>query len=160
MKKEPIKRKEMQENQPLLRKSSLYVSFLLLTLLGIASCKPAKPGNPERFKEGVFEIPAGEGYSKTIVTRKDSLQIEEYYKITERTTENGLSEQREKKVDTLYITWKNNFFYTLSMKSPKTDLDKDKIFVQITAVKDSSYNFTAKIGYSDFEQRGEVFKVK
>ena len=46
------------------------------------------------------------------------------------------------------------------MKSPKTDLDKDPIFVQITKVTDSSYSFTAKIGYSNFKQKGTVYKVK
>jgi len=46
------------------------------------------------------------------------------------------------------------------MKSPKTKLDKDPIFVQITKVTDSSYSFTAKIGYSKFTQKGVVYKVK
>ena len=63
-------------------------------------------------------------------------------------------------IDTLYITWKNNFFYTLKMKSPKKEIDKQPIFVQITKVKDSSYSFSAKVGYSNFKQDGTVFKIK
>ena len=46
------------------------------------------------------------------------------------------------------------------MKSPKNDLDKDPIFVQITRIGDSSYDFTAKIGYSEFKQKGIVYKIK
>ncbi|MDB9955931.1 hypothetical protein OAD46_01655, partial [Flavobacteriaceae bacterium] len=60
----------------------------------------------------------------------------------------------------LYITWKNNFFYTLKMKSPKNDLDKDPIFVQINKLSATSYDFTAKIGFSEFKQKGTVFKIE
>ena len=45
------------------------------------------------------------------------------------------------------------------MKNLKTRLDKDPIFVRITKVTDSSYNFTVKIGYSKFKQKGTVYKV-
>ena len=109
---------------------------------------------------GVFEIPAGKGYSKTIVTRVDSLQIEEYVKYTEISTDSGVFKRENKIIDTLYIKWKNNFFYTLKMKSPKTELDKDPIFVQINKLSDSSYDFTAKIGFSEFKQKGTVYKIK
>jgi len=145
-----------------IKASKFYLTscFLLLTSIFLSSCKTEFKGNPDRFKKGVFEIPAGEGYGKTTVIRKDSLQIETYEKITEITTENGLIEKKEAHIDTLFIKWKNNFFYTLRMKSPKTDLDKDPIFVQITEVKENSYNFTAKIGYSDFKQDGTFYKVK
>ena len=64
-----------------------------------------------------------------------------------------------KNIDTLYITWKNNFFYTLKMKSPLTDLDNDPIYVQINKLSDSSYNFTAKIGFSEFKQKGTLYKI-
>jgi len=43
------------------------------------------------------------------------------------------------------------------MKNPKTDLDKDPIFVQINKVTDTSYDFTAKIGYSKFKQKGTLY---
>ena len=152
-------RKEKIEKRKFFHIKIGIISCLLL-LISFSSCKTDFKGNSDRFKEGVFEIPAGEGYSKTIIIRKDSLQIEEYEKITEITNENGISQKREKRIDTLYITWKNNFFYTLKMKSPKTELDKDPIFVQITEVKDSSYNFTAKIGYSDYKNNGTFYKVK
>jgi hypothetical protein len=128
------------------------VSFLL-------SCS-SKNNDASRFKTGVFEIPAGKGYSKTIVTRIDSLQIEEYTKFTEISTDSGVFKKESTIIDTLFIKWKNNFFYTLKMKSPKTDLDKDPIFVQINKITENSYDFTAKIGFSEFKQKGTFFKVK
>ncbi|CAL2093769.1 hypothetical protein [Tenacibaculum sp. 190524A02b] len=134
--------------------------FLLISFMFIVSCSPEKKGDPTRFKKGVFEIPAGNSYGKTIITRIDSLQIEEYTKKTSVSTNNGLSDKEVKHIDTLFIKWKNNFAYTLRMKNPKTKLDKDPIFVQITKVTENSYEFTAKIGYSNFKQKGTVYKVK
>ena len=90
----------------------------------------------------------------------DSLQIESYSKLASISNDTTTLEKEEKRIDTLYIQWKNNFFYTLKMKSPKTPLDKDPIFVQITKVADSSYSFTAKIGYSNFETKGVAYKIK
>lgn len=132
---------------------------LIVTIL-LFACQTEPKGDASRFREGVFEIPAGESYSKTIITRKDSLQIEEYTKFIEVSTDSTITKKKINKVDTLYITWKNNFFYTLKMKSPKKELDHDPIFVQITKVTDSSYNFSAKIGFSDFKQNGTVYKIK
>ena len=136
---------------------------LILIFIGVllfSSCGPEKDIDALRFKTGVFEIPAGKGYSKTIVTRIDSLQIEEYVKFAEISADSGVFQKETKKIDTLYIKWKNNFFYTLKMKSPKNDLDNDPIFVQITKVTDTSYNFTAKIGFSEFKQKGTLYKVE
>lgn len=133
--------------------------FLTLTVI-FSSCQPELKGDAERFKLGVFEIPAGKGYSKTTITRVDSLQIEEYSKYIEVSTDSGSFQKEVKRIDTLYIKWKNNFFYTLKMKSPRTDADKDPIFVQITKVLEDSYEFSAKIGYSKFKQDGKVYKVK
>lgn len=135
------------------------LGFLVIILL-LAACSPKSKGDPTRFKHGTFEIPAGEGYSKTIIIRKDSLQIERYSKIVSISTDSAVTEKRIEHIDTLFITWKNNFAYTLKMKNPKTDLDKDPIFVQITKVTDTSYDFLAKIGYSNFKQKGTVYKVK
>ncbi len=132
---------------------------ILIIVFFLSSCSSKKASNAERFKLGVFEIPAGKGYSKTIVTRIDSIQIEEYTKYTEISTDSGVFRKETKNIDTLYITWKNNFFYTLKMKSPKTELDKDPIFVQINKLSDSSYDFTAKIGFSEFKQKGTVYKI-
>ena len=133
---------------------------ILIIVLFLSSCNSKKASNAERFKLGVFEIPAGKGYSKTIVTRIDSLQVEEYIKYTEISTDSGVFKRENKIIDTLYIKWKNNFFYTLKMKSPQTELDKDPIFVQINKLSDSSYDFTAKIGFSEFKQKGTVYKIK
>ena len=132
----------------------------LIIVLFLYSCNSKKAKDAERFKLGVFEIPAGKGYSKTIVTRVDSLQIEEYIKYTEISTDSGVFKKESKIIDTLYIKWKNNFFYTLKMKSPQTELDNDPIFVQINTLSDSSYDFTAKIGFSEFKQKGTVYKIK
>jgi len=131
-------------------------SFLFVLL----SCNSEIKDNSNRFKEGIFEIPAGKGYSKTIITRKDSLQIEEYEKIVNLSNDSITSVKRIKNIDTLYIKWKNNFFYSLKMKSPKKELDKDPIYIQITQVTDSSYSFKAKIGFSKFTSEGNIYKIK
>lgn len=143
-----------------LNKGKLIFFALFSLLLFLTSCKSEMKDNSDRFKKGVFEIPAGEGYSKTTIIRKDSLQIEEYEKIVSISNDSTSNEKRIKHIDTLYIKWKNNFFYSLKMKSPKKELDKDPIYVQITKVTDSSYSFTAKIGFSKFKQDGTVYKVK
>jgi len=46
------------------------------------------------------------------------------------------------------------------MKSPKKELDKDPIYVQIVKVTDDSYSFSAKIGFSKFKTDGTIYKVK
>ncbi|CAM1361589.1 conserved hypothetical protein [Tenacibaculum sediminilitoris] len=136
-----------------------YLLTFLVLFLAIA-CTPEKKGDPTRFVHGTFEIPAGDNYGKTTIVRKDSLQIEEYTKKVSISTDSLVTEKEIQHIDTLYIKWKNNFAYTLRMKNPKTDLDKDPIFVQITKVTDSSYNFSARIGYSKFTQKGTVYKIK
>jgi len=69
----------------------VFTSVLFLCgLLFLLSCSSNKDNDASRFKTGVFEIPAGKGYSKTIVTRIDSLQIEEYTKFTEISTDSGV----------------------------------------------------------------------
>lgn len=137
----------------------IIITLFVLTL--ILSCKePIIIDNNNQFKTGIFEIPAGEGYSKTTITRIDSIQIEEYTKTISISTDSTVNERSEKHIDTLFIEWKSNFSYILTMKSPKTSLDKDKIFVSINKVTDSSYSFTAKIGYSKYKQTGTVYKAK
>lgn len=142
------------------KKPSLLKVFVVTLVIILTSCNQNQTTDASRFKTGTFEIPAGKGYSKTILNRIDNLQIEEYSKYRQISTDSGVFQKEIKRIDTLYITWKNNFFYTLKMKSPKNDLDKDPIFVQITRIGDSSYDFTAKIGYSEFKQKGIVYKIK
>ena len=134
--------------------------LLVITSFLIISCTSEIKNNANRFKEGIFTIPAGDGYSKTTIKRMDSLQIEAYEKIISISTDSTSQEKRIQHIDTLYITWKNNFFYTLKMKSPKKELDKDPIYVQITKITDSSYDFSAKIGFSKFATNGTIYKVK
>lgn len=113
--------------------------IVLCTL--IFSCK--NDGlDPERFKTGNFEIPAGKGYEKTIIIRQDSLQIEKY----------------ENRIDSLSIFWKDNFNYTLKMLHPKTAIDEEPIHVKITDLKKNAYDFEAVIGHSNFVQKGTIFK--
>lgn len=131
------------------------IILLSMLLLALFSCKDEnKAPNPDhskletapdanRFKSGTFEIPAGKGYEKTTIIRKDSLQIEKY----------------EDRIDTLSISWKNNFNYTLKMLHPKTAIDEDPIHVKITSIKDSSYEFEAVIGHSNYVQKGEITKT-
>lgn len=129
--------------------------LLSVLLLALFSCKdknatPNPDGfrlgttpNPDRFKSGTFEIPAGKGYEKTIIIRKDSLQIEKY----------------DDRIDTLSISWKNNFNYTLKMLHPVIAIDEDPIHIKITSIKDKSYEFEAVIGNSNYVQKGEITKI-
>jgi len=141
------------------RNALFFALFSCLFLMILSSCSSEK-GDPERFRKGVFEVPAGKGYSKTTITRIDSIQIEEYDKIISISNDSVSGEKRIKQIDTLYIKWKNNFFYSLKMKSPKKQLDKDAIYVQITKITDDSYDFSAKIGFNKFLTDGTVYKVK
>ena len=94
--------------------------FTFLVFLLVFSCTPEKKGDPTRFKFGTFEIPAGDGYGKTTVVRKDSIQIEEYTKKISVSTDSLVYEKEVKHLDTLFIKWKNSFAYSLLMKNPKT----------------------------------------
>jgi len=121
-----------------MKKIVLLFSFFALLI----SCKEKTP-SPDRFKSGTFEIPADKSYSKTIITRIDSLQIEQY----------------EQKIDTFSISWKNNFNYTLVMINPKSVIDEDPIYVKITNIENDSYDFEAVIGHSNFVQKGSITKI-
>jgi hypothetical protein len=114
--------------------------FAVFTLL--ISCKD-EPLSPDRFKHGVFEIPAGKGYVKETIVRKDSLQISTY----------------GTQIDTMLITWKNNFNYTLQMIHPKTAIDKEPIHIKITTLEKDSYDFESTIGNSNFIQKGTIIKI-
>lgn len=130
------------------------ILLLSLLLLALFSCKDknAEPNtdysksetapSADRFKTGTFEIPEGKGYEKTIIIRKDSIQIEKY----------------ADRIDTLSITWKNNFNYTLKMLHPTSAIDEDPIHVKITSISKNSYTFEAVIGHSNFVQKGEIIK--
>ncbi|UAN00051.1 hypothetical protein K8354_07095 [Polaribacter litorisediminis] len=115
-----------------------------MLLFTLNSCKSEFEDNSDRFKLGVFEIPAGKGFVKETIIRKDSIQISKH----------------GDHIDTLSIKWKNNFFYTLKYINPKNDLQKDPMFVQINKLKENSYDFTVKIGFSKFSKKATMFKVK
>jgi hypothetical protein len=119
--------------------------YILLLLIFVISCKeiPIKDNN-NQFRTGVFEIPAGKNFVKETIIRKDSIQISKY----------------ENHIDTMSIKWKNNFFYTLKYINPKNDLQKDQMFVQINKVRENSYDFTVKVGFSNFSTKGTIYKVK
>ena len=106
------------------------------------SCKN-EPLNPDRFKYGTFEIPEGKGYEKETIIRKDSIQISTY----------------GTQVDTMLITWKDNFNYTLKMLHPKTAIDEDPIHIKITNIEKNSYDFESTIGHSNFVQKGKIKKT-
>ncbi len=114
--------------------------FIFLTIILLAACSQST-NKADRFKNGNFEIPAGDTYGKTIIIRKDTLQIELY----------------EKRMDSLSIHWKDNFNYTLQMLNPKREIDKDPIHVRITGLKEKSYDFEAVIGHSNFKQKGTIY---
>lgn len=126
--------------------SKFQVLFLIscFLFLNLVSCKSEFADNSDRFKEGVFEIPAGDNFVKETIIRKDTIQISKY----------------GNNVDTLSIKWKNNFFYTLKYLNPKNDLQKDPMYIQINKLYDDKYDFTVKIGFSKFSQKGTVYKIK
>ena len=117
---------------------------LILSVLIFSSCKSEFEDNSERFKVGVFEIPAGKDFVKETIIRKDSIQISKH----------------GNHIDTLSIKWKNNFFYTLKYINPKNDLEKDPMFIQINKINKDSYDFTVKIGFSKFAKKGTIYKTK
>jgi hypothetical protein len=121
------------------------IIFILFVSTVIISCKEAVivDGN-NKFKTGVFEIPAGKNFVKETLIRKDSIQISKH----------------DGHVDTLSIKWKNNFFYTLKYINPKNDLQKDPMFIQINKVYKDSYDFTVRIGFSNFTTKGTIHKLK
>lgn len=120
------------------------VLILVACLLLLNSCKSDFKDNSDRFKEGVFEIPAGKDFVKETIIRKDSIQISKY----------------GDQIDTLSIEWKNNFFYTLKYINPKNSLQKDPMFIQINKIREDSYDFTVKIGFSKFSKKGTIYKIK
>ena len=117
------------------------IALIIIVFIAILSCKNDTL-DADRFKTGIFEIPEGKGYKKTIIIRQNSIQIEKYID----------------RIDTLSIIWKNNFNYTLKMIHPKTAIDEDPIHVKITSLKKDSYDFEAVIGHSNFIQKGTIFK--
>lgn len=117
---------------------------LVLCVFSFTACKSDFKDNSDRFKVGVFEIPSGQDFVKETIIRKDTIQISKY----------------GDNIDTLSIKWKNNFFYTLKYINPKNNLQKDPMFVQINKLKEDSYDFTVKIGFSKFSKKGTIYKVK
>jgi len=120
------------------------ISYLLFGIIILASCKSEFEDNSDKFKQGVFEIPAGDNFVKETIIRKDSIQISKY----------------GDNIDTLSIKWKNNFFYTLKYINPKNSLQEDPMYIQINKIKEDSYDFTVKIGFSKFTKKGTIYKVK
>ncbi|MDG1812238.1 MAG: hypothetical protein P8H13_09915 [Polaribacter sp.] len=121
------------------------IIFTFIVFITITSCKEAVivDGN-NTFRTGVFEIPAGKNFVKETIIRKDSIQISKY----------------EDHVDTLSIKWKNNFFYTLKYINPKNEMQKDPMYIQINKIYKDSYDFTVKIGFSNFSTKGTIYRVK
>ena len=121
-----------------------FLSIIFIFILVFTSCDSGVEDNSDKFKVGVFEIPAGKDFVKETIIRKDSIQISKY----------------GDHIDTLSIEWKNNFFYTLKYINPKNDLQKDPMYIQINKIREDSYDFTVKIGFSKFSKKGTIYKVK
>lgn len=137
--------KKQETGQRRFEKLESILSYsLILSVLIFSSCKSEFEDNSERFKVGVFEIPAGKDFVKETIIRKDSIQISKH----------------GNHIDTLSIKWKNNFFYTLKYINPKNDLEKDPMFIQINKINKDSYDFTVKIGFSKFAKKGTIYKTK
>ena len=75
------------------------ILLLLIIFTVCVACEPTIQGSPDRFKTGVFEVPAVNGMSKSRIIRKDSIQIEKYTKLTEVTTDSGVFVKKEQKID-------------------------------------------------------------
>jgi hypothetical protein len=138
---------DRKKNKGEILPQSYILSFTLpvvFFLLSFSSCKSEFKDNSDRFKKGTFEIPAGDDFVKETIIRKDSIQISKY----------------GNNVDTLSIKWKNNFFYTLKYINPKNSLQEDPMFIQINKIRDDSYDFTVKIGFSKFSKKGTIYKIK
>jgi len=127
-----------------LLKDQVFFLFLFSFLFTFISCKSELKDNSDQFKIGVFEIPSGKSFVKETIIRKDSIQISKH----------------GNEIDTLSIKWKNNFFYTLRYINPKTELQKDPMFIQINKIHKDSYDFTVKIGFSKFKNKGTMYKIK
>lgn len=127
-----------------IKRTISFLSIIFIATLIFTSCKSGVEDNSDKFKIGVFEIPAGKDFVKETIIRKDSIQISKY----------------GEHIDTLSIEWKNNFFYTLKYINPKNDLQKDPMYIQINKIKDDSYDFTVKIGFSKFSKKGTIYKVE
>ncbi len=125
-------------------RKTIWSFFIILSSFIFLSCKSEFKDNSNQFKEGVFEIPAGEDFVKETIIRKDTIQISKY----------------GDQIDTLSIKWKNNFFYTLKYINPKNSLQEDPMFVQINKIREDSYDFTVKIGFSKFSKKGTIYKLK
>ena len=121
-----------------------FLSIIFMLFFGFTACNSGVEDNSDKFKIGVFEIPAGKDFVKETIIRKDSIQISKY----------------GENIDTLSIEWKNNFFYTLKYINPKNDLQKDPMYIQINKIREDSYDFTVKIGFSKFSKKGTIYKVK
>ncbi len=134
-----------------------YITAIVCILFVLVSCNLSTKDSSERFKYGTFEYSPGKGYKKTIIIRKDSLQIEYNTKTVTISTDSTVVEKEIQTIDTVFIKWKNNFSYNLRIKNPKTDLEKELINVQITKVRDSSYDFKLKRGYSKFTSKGTLY---
>ncbi|GAB1309722.1 hypothetical protein KH5_24050 [Urechidicola sp. KH5] len=115
-----------------------------IALIAIAfGCAEQQNVDMYSFREGSFEIPAGDKYDKTTFVRNGNYQIETY----------------GERIDSLEIIWTDNFNYTLKMLHPKSELDQDPIKVRITKVTANSYDFEAVIGHSNYKQIGTVIKL-
>ena len=49
-----------------------WIFCCLIAVIALSSCKAEIEGDPDRFKKGIFEIPASESFGKTTIIRKDS----------------------------------------------------------------------------------------
>ena len=83
--------KKQETGQRRFEKLESILSYaLILSVLIFSSCKSEFEDNSERFKVGVFEIPAGKDFVKETIIRKDSIQISKH----------------GNHIDTLSIKWK------------------------------------------------------
>jgi hypothetical protein len=121
----------------------LIIIICALSLLFLLSCHNDHTGIGD-FRTGTFQTFLDNSEIKSIATRNDSLQFENYNNV----------------IDTFKIEWKSNFEYVLSKINPKSELDSTPFLVKIIGFKNNSYTFKAHYKGSNFKQTGKATKLK
>ncbi|MDP5093190.1 MAG: hypothetical protein NWQ17_07760, partial [Polaribacter sp.] len=67
--------KRVKRREKLTSKFQILFLVSCFLFLNLVSCKSEFADNSDRFKEGVFEIPAGDNFVKETIIRKDTIQI-------------------------------------------------------------------------------------
>ena len=76
-----IKEKRVKKREKLANNIQILFLVSCFMFLKLVSCKSEFADNSDRFKEGVFEIPAGDNFVKETIIRKNTIKISKYEKM-------------------------------------------------------------------------------